>query len=37
MMHRDLPYYEDMRAKTYHENKLNENKHENHANHLHNF
>jgi len=29
MMHRDLPYYESIRAKTRRENKLYENKHAN--------
>jgi len=32
MMYRDLPYYEGIRAKTHHEYKLGENKHENHTN-----
>jgi len=27
----DLPYYERMRAKTHYENKLHENKYENHV------
>jgi len=35
--YRDLPYYESMRAKTHHENKLHENKHENYAKPLHTF
>jgi len=35
MMHRDLPYFEGIGAKTHCEYKLHENKHENHANHLH--
>jgi len=37
MMHRDLPYYKGIRAKTYREYKLHENKHKNHANPLHTF
>jgi len=37
MTYRDLRYYEDIRAKTRRECKLHENKHENHANHLHTF
>jgi len=37
MMHRDLPYYEGIRAKTRCEYKLDENKHKNHANYLHTF
>jgi len=37
MTHRDLPYYEGIRAKTRHEYKLHENKHQNHPNHLHTF
>jgi len=36
MMHRDLPYYKGMRAKTCHENKLHENRHKNLANPLEN-
>jgi len=37
MTYRDLPYYEDMRAKTCPENKLHENKHKSHTNPLHTF
>jgi len=37
MKYRDLPYYEGIRAKTPHEYKLHENKHENHTNHVHTF
>jgi len=37
MTYRDLPYYEAMRAKTGHENKLHENRHENHPKTLHTF
>jgi len=36
MTHKDLSYYEGIRAKTCHENKLYENKHENDANPLEN-
>jgi len=36
-MHRDLPYYEDIRAQTCHEYKLHKNKHKNPANSLHTF
>jgi len=32
MTYRDLPYYKGIRAKTIHEYKLNENKHESHSN-----
>jgi len=35
--YRDLPYYEDIRAKTHRECILYENKHENHTNYLHTF
>jgi len=34
---KDLLYYEGIRAKTCHDYKLDENKHENHANPLHTF
>jgi len=37
MTYRDFPYYEGIRAKTHHEHKLHENKHENHTNLLHTF
>jgi len=37
MMHRDLPYYKGIRAKTDCEYKLHENNYKNHANPLHTF